>query len=95
MAVIIINNSEEYRKFLKEQIVSCLEELEPDKRRECFYQECPQCGKKEYLYYPEYTYGHCNECSYERGLEHYLAIIEIRKKIYKEFKDKVLKAIDK
>lgn len=83
-----------YKQQLKEDILKTVKELSPEHSSH-ERMECPNCQEEDaYLYYPEFKYGRCVDCSYEEGFEYYTAIMGSRIKQIEVFKE-VYSAIDK
>lgn len=73
----------DYENWLKQKIIDEIKKLDPSNIK-VTCKECPICGKNEYLFYPDYDYGRCMECSHEEGLENYLNEFPKQQEIYKK-----------
>lgn len=84
-----------YKQELKVKFLSALDELHPFKQiGEPDIKDCPHCPEKEsYLYYSEFKYGRCTECSREDGFEYYSTVMGQREEDFKKIRSQIEAAL--
>lgn len=53
-------------------------------------EECPMCFKESFTYYPEYEYGECNECSFQKDRDTMDSEIGKHRAIYADIKQQIM-----
>ncbi len=95
---LLIKNRNEYREYLKNEILKTVESLgnltTGENKQKPHTSECSMCGKEEFVCFPEYGYGKCNECSHEEGFEEYNSLMNARKVVYDEICLKINKCFE-